>query len=72
MSGLKYNFPRFLPRYPLPIIKAEALAVIDEALRDIPRPIYSGRYLDEPCSCVRYRLLLLRYRIVADPPLIFL
>jgi len=35
-SGLKYNFPRFLPRYPMPAIKAEALAAIDEQLRDIP------------------------------------
>lgn len=36
VSGLKYNFPRFLPRYPMPAIKAEALAAIDEQLRDIP------------------------------------
>lgn len=35
-SGIKYNFPRFLPRYAMPVIKAEALAAIDEALRDIP------------------------------------
>jgi hypothetical protein len=35
-SGLKYNFPRFLPHYPMPAIKPEALAVIDEQLRDIP------------------------------------
>lgn len=63
-SGLKYNFPRFLPRYPLPVIKPEALAAIDEALRDIPvqfilddilmnlAPVYvhfvSYYY---PCSC---------------------
>lgn len=36
VSGLKYNFPRFLPRYPMPAIKAEAFAAIDEQLRDIP------------------------------------
>lgn len=35
-SGPKTNFPRFLPRYPLPAIKPEALAAVDEALRDIP------------------------------------
>jgi hypothetical protein len=37
VSSLKYNFPRFLPRYPMSSIKAEALAAINKQPRDICR-----------------------------------
>lgn len=36
MSGMNNNFPRILPQPPPPVVKSEALAAIDEGLREIP------------------------------------